>query len=159
MTQIYSWCESSEYQIYALDGFSGTGKSTVARTVAQHAHKRGFLGASFLFSRSEDDRKSAKFFFGTIASQLSQYSQEIAIRIGEALELKPDASGKQLRDQLRDWIIQPLQRCKHVSQSTILIVIDAFDECDEQDAQRLLSLLLQEIRKVPNLKIFFTTRP
>ena len=43
--------------------------------------------------------------------------------------------------------------------STILIVIDALDECDEQDAERLLPLFLQEIHKVPNLKVFFTTLP
>ena len=122
-------------------------------------HNRGSLGASFLFSRSEDERKSAKLFFGTIAFQLSQYSQEIALRIGEALEDNPDASSKQLRDQLRDLIIHPLQSCEKPSKTTILIAIDALDECDEQDAERLLSLFLQEIRKVPNLEIFFTTRP
>ena len=99
MEEIHSWYDSSECQIYALDGLAGIGKSTVARTVAQEAYRRGWLGASFLFSRSEDDRKSAKLFFGTIAFQLAEYSQEIALRIGEALEAKPDASGKQLQDQ------------------------------------------------------------
>ena len=158
MTEIYSWHESSESQIYTLEGLAGIGKSTVARTVAQEMHRRGLLGASFFFSRSEDDRKSAKLLFGTIAFQLSQYSQEIALRIGEALGQKPDASGKQLQDQLRDLIIQPLQSCEKASKSTILILIDALDECDSQDAERLLSLFLREIHKVPNLKIFFTTR-
>ena len=159
MQDIYSWYENSESQIYGLDGLAGIGKSTVAKTVAQEMNNRGLLGASFFFSRNEDDRKSAKLFFGTIASQLSQYCQEIAIYIGKALERKPDASGKQLEDQLLNLIIQPLQRCEKASKSTILIVIDALDECDEQDAERLLSLFLQEIRKVPNLKLFFTARP
>ena len=142
-----------------LDGLAGIGKSTVARTVAQEADSGRSLGANFLFSRSEDDRKTAKLFFSTIAFQLSQYSQEIALCVGKALERKPDAGGKQLQDQLRDLIIQPLQSCEQGSKSTILIVIDALDECSEQDAERLLSLFLQEIRKVPNLKIFITTRP
>ena len=131
----------------------------VARTVAQETYNRGLLGASFFFSRSEDNRKSAKLFFATIVFQLLQYSQEIALRIGEALDHKPDASDKQLQDQLRDLIIQPLQSCENASGSTIFIVIGALDECDEQDAERLLSLFLQEIRKVPILKVFFTTRP
>ena len=158
LKEIYSWCESSGggTQIYVLEGLAGIGKSTIARTVAKETHKRGWLGASFFFSRSEDERKSAKLFFGSVAFQLSEYSEEISLRIGEALELKPSASGKQLQDQLRDLIIQPLQICEN--KPTIFIVIDAFDECDKQDAERLLSLLLQEIRKVPNLKIFFTTR-
>ena len=159
MTDVYTWYESSDCQIYALDGLVGIGKSTVAKTVAQEAHGRGWLGASFLFSRSEDDRKSAKLFFSTIAFQLSEFSKEIALRVGEALEANLDASGKQLQDQFQDLIIQPLQRCEQTSKSTILIVIDALDECDTQDAERLLSLFLLEIRKVPNLKIFFTTRP
>ena len=122
-------------------------------------HNRGLLGAGFFFSRSEDDRKSGKLFFGTIAFQLSQYSKEIAHRIGEALKQKPDVSGKQLQDQLRDLIIQPLQSCEQASKSTILIVIDALDECDKKDAEQLLSLFLREIPTVPNLKVFFTTRP
>ena len=159
LADIYSWYKSSESQIYVLGGSAGIGKSTVARTVVQETHRRDLLVASFLFSRSENDRKSAKYFFGTIAYQLSLYSQEIALRIGEALERKPDASGKRLQDQLQDLIIQPLQSCERASKSTILIVIDALDECDEQDAERLLSLVLQEIRKVPYLKIFITTRP
>ena len=142
-----------------LDGLAGIGKSTVAKTVAQEAHRRGWLGASFLFSRSEDDRKSAKLFFSTIAFQLSEYSKEIALHVGEALDVNSDASAKQLQDQFRDLIIQPLQRCEQACKSTILIVIDALDECDTQDAERVLSLFLLEIRKVPNLKIFFTTRP
>ena len=112
-----------------------------------------------MFSRSEEDRKSAKLFFSTIAFQLSEFSKEIALRVGEALEVNLDAGGKQLQDQFRDLIIQPLQRCEQASKFTILIVVDALDECDTQDAERLLSLFLLEIRKVPNLKIFFTTRP
>ena len=82
-----------------LDGLVGIGKSTVARTVVEEAHKRGWLSASFLFSRSENDHKSAKLFFGTVTFQLSQFNEEITLHIGEALELKPDMSGKQLQDQ------------------------------------------------------------
>ena len=139
-----------------MEGLAGIGKSTIARTVVKEAHKHGWLDASIFFSRSEDDRKSAKLFFGSVAFQLSEYSKEISLCIGEALELRPSASGKQLQNQLWDLIIKPLQNCEN--KPTILIVIDTFDECDKQDADQLLSLLLQEIHKVPNLKIFFTMR-
>ena len=142
-----------------LDGLASIGKSTIVRMVAQDADSSRSLGASFFFLRSEDDYKSAKFFFSTVAFQLSQYSQEIALRIGKALEHRPDASSKQLQDQLQDLIIQPLRSCEQSFKSTIVIVIDALDEWDERDVEQLLSLFLQEIRKVPNLKIFITTRP
>ena len=103
LREIYSWYEGSDgqTQIYVLEGLAGIGKSTVARTVAEEAYERIWLGVSFFFSRREDDRKSAKLFFGTVAFQLSQYSEEVSVHVGEALERKPDASGKQLQDQLR----------------------------------------------------------
>ena len=131
----------------------------VVRTVAQEAHRHGWLSTSFLFSRSKNDCRSAKLFFSTIAFQLSKCSKEAVLHIGEALELDPDTSGKQLQDQFWDLIIQPLRHCKQASKSTILIVIDALNECNVQDVEQLLSLFLQEICKVPNLKTFFTTRP
>ena len=111
-----------------LDGLASIGKSTIVRMVAQDADSSRSLGASFFFLRSEDDYKSAKFFFSTVAFQLSQYSQEIALRIGKALEHRPDASSKQLQDQLQDLIIQPLRSCEQSFKSTIVIVIDALDE-------------------------------
>ena len=125
--------------------------------VTEKAHEQGWLSASFFFLRSKDDHKSAKLLFGTVIFQLLQFSKEISLCVGKALELKLDMSEKQLQDQLWYLIIQPLQSCKN--KSTIFIVINAFNECDKQDTEWLLSLLLQEICKVPNLKILFTTWP
>ena len=96
LTDIYSWYESAECQIYALDGLAGIGKSMVVRTVAQEAHRCGWLSTSFLFSRSKNDHRSAKLFFSTITFQLSKCSKEVTLHIGEALDLDPNASGKQL---------------------------------------------------------------
>jgi hypothetical protein len=39
------------------------------------------------------------------------------------------------------------------------LVIDALDECDEQDAETILSLFAQEVPQIPRLRVFITTRP
>ena len=41
--------------LYVLDGIAGIGKSTVAITVAQRAAGINSLGATFFFSRDQDD--------------------------------------------------------------------------------------------------------
>lgn len=161
LSQIYSWMGSTdenEPQIYTLDGLAGIGKSTVARTVAEQAHKLGWLGASFFFSRSDYERKSAKLFFGTVAFQLAVHVPELSRSISEVLKQNPDAAGTQLQDQLRDLVIEPLIRHSLTSTSTILIVIDALDECDNYDAKQLLLHFLLQVRNARRLRILFTTR-
>ena len=102
MKEIYSWYEGSDVQtqIYVLEGLAGIGKSTVMGMVTEKAHEQGWLSASFFFLRSKDDHKSAKLLFGTVIFQLLQFSKEISLCVGKALELKLDMSEKQLQDQL-----------------------------------------------------------
>jgi len=46
-----------------------------------------------------------------------------------------------------------------VRQAPILVVIDALDECEENDTTIILTLLAHEMPKISKLKIFITTRP
>ena len=41
----------------------------------------------------------------------------------------------------------------------ILVVIDASDECEKDDAEIILSLLAQEVPQIPHLRVFITARP
>src|SRR4051812_35992052 len=50
----WSWNPNGEF-IYWLSGSAGTGKSTIARTVATTLEKAKQLGASFFFSRGGGD--------------------------------------------------------------------------------------------------------
>ncbi|BAE55954.1 unnamed protein product [Aspergillus oryzae RIB40] len=50
--QITDWAGSPEGEcIFWLNGMAGTGKSTIARTVAQSLREKGLLGASFFFKK------------------------------------------------------------------------------------------------------------
>ena len=58
--------------VYWLNGLAGTGKSTIARTVAERMFAQGRLGASFFCSRDFEDRSNLRLIFPTIATQLAR---------------------------------------------------------------------------------------
>jgi hypothetical protein len=143
--------------IYVLDGIAGIGKSTVAQTIAMHSAELGYLGASFFFSKADDERKSARLFFSTLAYQLSRYDEIFARRIGGALEHAPDAPSKTLGQQLQLLLVGPLHELSRTQPT--LLVIDALDECEETDAIQVLALLASKVKDLPKFKILVTTRP
>jgi nucleoside phosphorylase len=68
LNEIYAWASGeSEQCIFWLNGMAGTGKSTIARTVAYKYSELYRLGASFFFSRGGGDPSHASKFFTTIA--------------------------------------------------------------------------------------------
>ncbi|THC92390.1 hypothetical protein EYZ11_008136 [Aspergillus tanneri] len=108
--QITEWAESSESKcIFWLNGMAGTGKSTIARTVAQSFKEKGQLGATFFFKRGEADRANAKRLISTIAQQLVIKHWQLAPGILKAIELDPNISAKSLREQFDKLILQPLE--------------------------------------------------
>ena len=55
-----------------MNGLAGTGKSTIAQTIAERAFADGELGASFFCSRDFGDRSNLQLIFPTIAVQLAR---------------------------------------------------------------------------------------
>jgi len=145
--------------IYVLDGVAGIGKSTIAKTVAEHAAGINALGASFFFSRNDDKRKTAKTFFPTIAYQLAYSNKDFADKINEALLRAPHVVTQTPVKQFSTLIMEPLEKAfATLSRNPILIVIDALDEC-EHDGDFLMKIFADSITKLPRLKLFITTRP
>ncbi|KAF9790951.1 hypothetical protein BJ322DRAFT_418044 [Thelephora terrestris] len=73
LSKIEHWAEDPEgFPVFWLNGVAGTGKSTIAQTVAERIFADGRLGASFFCSRSFEDRSNLKLIFPTLAFQLAQ---------------------------------------------------------------------------------------
>jgi hypothetical protein len=155
-----NWIDSSDEgrSIYILYGVAGVGKSTVAKSIAERAAVRRDLGASFFFSRNEESRKTAKYFLPTLAYQLAQYNRSFASRINEVLEEDPAAAEHDFRQQFYSLIAKPL-RLSMLAGGPIVVVVDALDECEGNDAERILALLAQEIPQMQRLRVFVTARP
>ncbi|KAL4862057.1 hypothetical protein BDV12DRAFT_179329, partial [Aspergillus spectabilis] len=60
---------------------AGTGKSTIARTVARSFKADGILGASFFSKRGSGDRSSAAQLFPTIAKQLAAHVPQMIVYV------------------------------------------------------------------------------
>jgi Mrp family chromosome partitioning ATPase len=114
LTDIKAWIDepSSKQPIYVLYGIAGIGKSTVAQTVAQYAASKKVLGASFFFSRSEEEWKTGVYFFSTLAFQLAFHDLQIGSHIASALLAIPDIPKKNLEDQMKYLILEPITKAQ-----------------------------------------------
>lgn len=142
---IKEWSQDKDgHSIFWLSGMAGTGKSTIARTVAQLFAEQNQLGASFFFKEGEGERGDASRFFSTIATDLAACEPRMLSGVIRALEDDPDVSQRALKDQFEKLILHPLLEIQQVhSQAQMrIIVIDALDECQrDQDIQAILQLL------------------
>jgi hypothetical protein len=162
LREIYSWTDGNDGRfIYWLNGLAGTGKSTIARTVARKYFENGQLGASFFFSRGGGDVGRASKFFTTIAMHLARKSQSLQRHIGDALRKNNNIATQSLGDQWRQLVLGPLSQSSGDSLSSYILVIDALDECDnDEDIRTILKLLAeaQELKTV-RLRVLLTSRP
>ncbi|KAE8389594.1 NACHT and WD40 domain protein [Aspergillus alliaceus] len=161
LQQISKWAGSNGKFIFWLNGMAGTGKSTIARTVAESFQNQGLLGASFFFKRGEADRGNAKYLISTVTRQLVTRYHRLATEVLNAIKNDPNIASKSLSEQCEKLLHQPLVKLHLDQPTTIVIVVDALDECDkEDDIQVILQLLfkLQEIKSVC-LRVFLTSRP
>lgn len=140
---------------------AGTGKSTISRTVAQSFADKGILGASFFFKRGEGDRGRAAFFFTTIAAQLANCLPSLAPHIRDEIRADPIISEKLPKDQFDKLIASPIKKLQHSQLSTIVVVVDALDECDNLEHVKLIIRLLSQAKEFTSvrLRFFVTSRP
>jgi hypothetical protein len=150
--------------IFWLHGSAGTGKSTIATTIARHfKNDSNRLAASYFFRRGEKDRNGSARFFSTIANELMKTVPTFKGNLRKSLgTLEQDTiEGKGLREQFETLVLNPLSGIAPSSfVLSKLIVIDALDECeDELDVSKMCEQLarLQTLRSV-DLRILIVSR-
>ena len=157
LNEVERWAEDpGDSPIFWLNGLAGTGKSTIAQTVAERLFADNRLGASFFCSRGVEDRSNLQLIFPTVAFQLAQRYPEFRSLLVPLLRSNPDVTHESLRDQMEKFLVEPLQSA---AISTV-IIIDALDECKDEDPESAILLVLgQSISKIPQVKFFITSRP
>jgi hypothetical protein len=159
---------SSPQRIFWLDGMAGTGKSTIARTIARRCSDEGRLGASFFFSCGGGELETARTFVTTIAVQLARAHRQLQTSICNALRAHPDIAMQMLIDQWRQLVLGPCAglHAAGALPRPLIIVVDALDECKATAEIEFVLALLSE--KTPCLgaatalapiRIFLTSRP
>jgi NACHT domain len=163
LREIYKWADSyDERCIFWLNGLAGTGKSTVARTVAREYFDQKRLAASFFFSRGGRDVGHAGMFVTSIAWQMASNIPHLQHHIHNAFTEHRNITSQSLRDQWQQLVLYPLSKLsENGNQSVYILVVDALDECDNDNNIRIVIHLLAEARslKTTRLRIFLTSRP
>ncbi|KAI1827705.1 hypothetical protein F4861DRAFT_330954 [Xylaria intraflava] len=162
--QIEKWADGDgEKRIYWLKGMAGTGKSTISLTIARKYHDLGRLGASFFFSRDDGDLASAEKFSITVAAQLAHTLPDLEIYINNAVTSDRHILELGFCDQWDRLVIKPLAQLvqKRRVSSPIIIVVDALDECDNEDDVMLLIKCFDAVAAIEGgpVRVFITSRP
>ena len=155
--EIESWVNGSKKStVFWLNGLAGTGKSTIAQTVAERLFAENGLGASFFCSRDFKDRRNLHFIFPTLAFQLARKYPDFRSHFVPLLRSNPDVVHESLYNQMQKLIAEPL--C--ASCISTVIVVDALDECeDDEPSSAILSILGRFVENIPRVKFFITGRP
>ncbi|KAI9760768.1 MAG: hypothetical protein M1840_002214 [Geoglossum simile] len=132
LQDIREWADRNDKRpIFWLRGLAGTGKSTVARTIAHYYHDRWRLAASFFFSRDiGGDVRDARKFFTTIAVQLAHTSDLLGDHICNAINQKSDVYS--------------------TPRLSLVLVVDALDECENEDDIQTIIPIRQSFDKIPD---------
>ena len=146
--------------MFVLQGLAGTGKSTIAYTVCKLVEERGWLGASFFFSRNDTSTSNPFLFFTTIAYQLAIKYPHFRHSLNEMLKTDPDVAGLTLDRQLEKLVVQPIRAVANsLGPTPVVVIVDGVDECANYRAQ-ILALLCTIRTQLPvSFKLFVSLRP
>jgi hypothetical protein len=148
-------------KVFWLNGAAGTGKTTVARSVAEMASRRNFPGATFFFSRTSADRGDFKPVVPTIAYQLAQ-DPRLRSRIAAAMDDDNTLSTADVTIQAEKLLLETLRVPIPDPPSCLLLVVDALDECNKDDngvhGGDLIPQVLAAVKGTSFVKVFITSR-
>ncbi|PVG03920.1 hypothetical protein CPB86DRAFT_849000 [Serendipita vermifera] len=143
-------------QVFWLADVAGAGKSTVANHLAKEWKSQRKLAGRFFFSRDAEETRTPKYFFSTLAQQgLSHLGPQVQSAVTNGIRELRDPVSAPLEEQYRQLLINPLKTITF----SVVLVLDALDECEPSALGRLLRIILKELPKIPYLKLFITSRP
>ncbi|KAN0073111.1 hypothetical protein V8E55_012251 [Tylopilus felleus] len=163
LTEIFAWVTvpDTKSNVYWLHGFPGSGKSTIATSVANIFRDLRRLGAFVFFMRGVAARNDPAMLIRTLAYQLGEFDHRLGAAIAKAIEEVPSIRQASLRCQFQTLLVEPFASLKDcLREGPILIVIDALDECGQCGArEELLRVLASESPRLPpTVRIFITGR-
>jgi hypothetical protein len=161
LNDIMDWFADDRPSVYWLRGLAGTGKTTIARSVADLAEQQGLLGGSFFFSRTDVARQRARAVLPTIAYQLAKWRPALRQPLCDALNFDREIADGTIQKQVEYLFVRALSGITSPVPRALLVV-DALDECEKLgdcEGGLLVPLLVGCLRQLPfSLKVFITSR-
>ncbi|KAF8896740.1 hypothetical protein CPB84DRAFT_1781728 [Gymnopilus junonius] len=164
-----SWVQqdSAVHPFLWLYGPAGSGKSSIAQSIAEILYGTEELAATFFFSGTAAGRNDDRHLIPTIAYQLTTFISQTTDYIVDAIDQDSLIFTKSLKSQVDALIKKPLSELAFTmsdenamtGRSPMLVIIDGLDECSEGQ-RRILDALLAAVQdsSVP-LCFFIASRP
>src|SRR5258707_3382224 len=114
LEEITDWINRTEDntpRIFWLHGSAGTGKSSIAHTIADRFKKLERLGSSYCFDRNETAQRRDQKIFTTIARDLADRDKHIRSALADVIRL--DTSLRNTTDIVQQWkdmVLKPAQK-------------------------------------------------
>ena len=171
LNDITDWINNTEdpkSRVFWLHGNAGSGKSSIAHTIADRFNKLRRLGSCYCFDRNKIAEERHKKIFTTIAQDLADSDKQIRRELAAAVHL--DKSLRNTTDILQQWkelIMKPADKLSEAMVGPVVIVIDALDESGGADSRQYLLRILagtlndnqSSISKLPpHVRILLTSR-
>ena len=151
--------ENSKNRAFVISGLAGMGKSVVAAAMCKKFAKH--VAACHFFQYNNSKYKNPKFFLQSVAWQVSQvfpaYKKSLIDKLSGNL-------GQSLNDMNIQGLFstlfkEPLSDVDGPGKP-ILIVLDALDECADNERDDLVHLISNHLHKLPSyIRFVITTRP
>jgi hypothetical protein len=161
LNEIMDWFADDGPSVYWLRGLAGTGKTTIARSVADLAEQQGLLGASFFFSRTDTARQRAGAVLPTMAYQMAKWRPALRQPLCDVINSDREIVERTMKEQVECLFVQALSYATSPVPRALLVV-DALDECEkigDCEGGLLVPLLVGCLSRLPfSVKLFITSR-
>jgi len=112
-----------------LHGLAGSGKSTVATTIAEYFRELKRLGAFMFFDRNNCTNSEPTAVIRTLSHKLASFHPSIRTAMCAQIESDPGIAEATIRIQFSKLILEPLRSLPVLDiEGPIMIILDAFDE-------------------------------
>lgn len=166
--EIMDWVEDvdKKERFLWIYGPAGSGKSNIARTIAEICDEKAILASNYFFARSVPGRNNSSNLIPSLAYQLTVSTPHIVRYVADAIELDNLIFSRLPEIQLEALIMEPLAELISSNSNweqrlRRLIIIDGLDECGPPESQQnIISILSSALRKssVP-LIVLIASRP
>ena len=174
LRSIIAWAEDASEDtpnVFWLFGPAGSGKSTIAYTIARHFtcidHTDDeviTLGANFFCSRQFEQTRESRWMIRTIVHHLARVCKPFALALSREGNL--DSIGHGISAQIQDLLVKPWRASKQdrdadpSTSAHYVVIIDALDEIDGNGGSMFLEHLFDALNRdyLPGLKFFATIR-
>ena len=159
--QVSKWLndKSSNNRAFIISGQAGMGKSTIAAVTCKRFPEH--FGACHFFQYNNSRYNDPKFLLQSLAWQLChvipEYKQNLTNNLsGNKAQLSDHQNIEGMFSMLFE---EPLSNIPNPGKH-FLIVIDALDECWQEEKQKLVDLITKHFHKFPRfIRFLITTRP